>query len=179
MRPPESFLCQSIRSLQSMLRVIAENDSNFMSIVPDGIYGPDTRNAVTRFQQNHALSATGVTNQETWDAVVEQYEHAIVEQDSAQPLEIILNPNEVMHKGDENANLYLVQAMLRVIADGYRCLTPPEATGILDDATGLALEAFQQMCGLPMTGDLDKNTWRHLALHYPKAADRCNGNKQK
>lgn len=179
MRPEETFLCQPIRSLQTMLRAIAENDSDYMSVVPDGIYGPDTLNAVTRFQQNNALSATGVTNQETWDAIVEKFNHSMLEQNRAEPLEITMNPNEVMHTGDENANIYLVQAMLQVIGNGYQCLNPPDATGVLDNATALALESFQEMCGLPMTGDLDKTTWKHLALQYPKAADRCNSRKQK
>ena len=42
MRPSESFLGQPIRSLQTMLRVIAENDPSHVRIVPDGIYGPES-----------------------------------------------------------------------------------------------------------------------------------------
>ena len=41
MRPPESFLNQPIRSLQTMLRVIAENNPAHERIIPDGIYGPE------------------------------------------------------------------------------------------------------------------------------------------
>ena len=46
MRPPESFVGQPIRSLQTMLRVIAENDPSHPTLVPDGIYGPETVDAV-------------------------------------------------------------------------------------------------------------------------------------
>ena len=42
MKPEESFLSQPIRSLQTMLRVIAEDDPSHVRIVPDGIYGPET-----------------------------------------------------------------------------------------------------------------------------------------
>ena len=42
MKPGESFVGQPIRALQTMLRVIAENDPSHMTLIPDGIYGPDT-----------------------------------------------------------------------------------------------------------------------------------------
>ena len=42
MRPLSSFVGQPIRSLQTMLRVIAEDDPTHLRIVPDGIYGPET-----------------------------------------------------------------------------------------------------------------------------------------
>ena len=46
MRPLSSFVGQPIRSLQTMLRVIAEDDPTHLRIVPDGIYGPETTAAV-------------------------------------------------------------------------------------------------------------------------------------
>ena len=47
MRPTESFVGQPIRALQAMLRVIAEDDPSHPSLVPDGIYGPETMAAVS------------------------------------------------------------------------------------------------------------------------------------
>ena len=51
MRPLSSFVGQPIRSLQTMLRVIAEDDPSHLRIVPDGIYGPETTAAVSTFQR--------------------------------------------------------------------------------------------------------------------------------
>ena len=50
MRPLSSFVGQPIRSLQTMLRVIAEDDPSHLRIVPDGIYGPETTAAVSTFR---------------------------------------------------------------------------------------------------------------------------------
>ena len=83
MRKPESFIGQPIRSLQTMLRVIAENDAVHETVIPDGIYGPETLSAVSTFQRLHGLPVTGVTDNRTWDAVVEIYESALVEQQEA------------------------------------------------------------------------------------------------
>ena len=51
MRPKESFVGQPIRSLQTMLRVLAEDDRTLPTVVPDGIYGPETITAISAFQR--------------------------------------------------------------------------------------------------------------------------------
>lgn len=171
MRPPESFIGQPVRSLQTMLRVIAENTSGMESLIPDGIYGPETVRTVSVFQSNHGLPVTGVTDQQTWEAIVAVYEPALVEQDRAQNLEIILNPGQIIRKGERHPNIYLVQAILKVLSDMYGSIGQVAVTGILDDATEDALFSFQLLSSLPATGQLDKHTWKHLALQYPLAAN--------
>lgn len=171
MRPPESFIGQPIRSLQTMLRVIAENDPSHVRIIPDGIYGPETVQAVSTFQRKHGLPVTGVTDQDTWEAVVAIYEPALVEQDAAYGLDIILNPGQVIRKGERNPHLYLVQGMLLVLAEAYKSIGKPSMNGLLDESTADALSSFQALSGLPMTGNLDKHTWKHLVLQYPLAAN--------
>ena len=79
MRPGESFIGQPIRSLQTMLQVIAENDSSHPPLIPDGIYGPDTVKAVSVFQRKHGLPVTGVTDLATWEAIHAVYAPALVE----------------------------------------------------------------------------------------------------
>lgn len=170
MRPPESFLGQPIRSLQTMLRVLAEDGSKYLTVIPDGIYGPETMAAVTNFQRIHGLPPTGITDQDTWEAVVAEYEPALIRRSSAQPLHIILNPGQVIRKGERHPHVYLVQALLSVLADTWESIAKPESTGILDEATSDALASFQMLSGLSMTGHLDKQTWKHLALQYPMAA---------
>lgn len=171
MRPPESFIGQPIRSLQTMLRVIAEDDPSHMRIIPDGIYGPETMNAVSTFQRIHGLPITGITDQNTWETIVAVYDPALIRQQSAYPLDIILNPGQVVRKGERNPHLYLVQAMLTVMADIYKSIGIPSQSGLLDDSTADSLASFQALSGLPMTGNLDKQTWKHLVLHYPLAAN--------
>lgn len=167
MRPHESFLGQPIRALQTMLRVIAENDDSYLPVIPDGIYGPETVQAISVFQRNHGIPVTGMTDQDTWEAVVAVFEPAVIEQDSAQNLEIILNPGQVIRKGERHPHLLLAQAMLVSLAEAYESISQPSVTGLLDEATADSLASFQALSGLPMTGHLDKHTWKHLALQYP------------
>ena len=173
MKPEESFLSQPIRSLQTMLRVLAEHDPQHETLIPDGIYGPATVSAVSKFQRIHGLPVTGVTDQNTWEQIVAEYEPALIHIDEAEPLHIILEPNEVIRRGQRHPNIYLVQAILAVLEEAYQSIGPVDHTGILDDPTYLALSNFQNMNGLPRTGHLDKRTWKALALHYPHAARRA------
>ena len=177
MRPEETFINQPIRSLQTMLRVIAEDRPEYLSIIPDGIYGPDTVSAVSRFQINHGLPVTGITNQETWDTITRTYEESIIEQAEAEALWITLNPGQIYRKGESAPNLYLVQAILTVMSEFCSGVARPSFNGILDEATEDSISSFQQLNGIPMTGRLNKKTWKSLALHYPQAAKLYNKRK--
>lgn len=170
MRPNESFVGQPIRSLQTMLRVLSERDDRYTPIIPDGVYSPQTMSAVSNFQRQHGLPITGITDQETWEAIVAEYEPALIHVDEAQVVEIILNPNEVIRKGQSSPYLYIAQAMLLVLSQVYGTGIPSQS-GVLDEATADALASFQALNNLPMTGNLDKVTWKHLALHFPLAAN--------
>ena len=171
MRPNESFIGQPIRSLQTMLRVIAEHDPAHQTVVPDGIYGPQTAAAVAAFQRLHGLPVTGVADQNTWENIVEVYEPALIHVSTAYPLNIVLNPNQVIRKGEQHPHVDLVQAMLTTLSDVYESVGKPTRSGILDEPTMDALSSFQGLNNLPMTGQLDKRTWKHLALHYPLAVN--------
>lgn len=181
MRPPESFITQPVRSLQTMLRIIAQEDVRQPSLIPDGIYGNQTIRAVTAFQRNNGLPATGVADQATWEAIVSVYEPAAVRIGPAQPLEIILEPGEVLRRGNRSANIYVLQAVLQILSDAYSSITPPSHTGVLDDATVVSIQTFQELSGLPQTGEADKVTWKQLALHYPLASNnrRFAGEKER
>ncbi len=171
MRPPESFIAQPIRSLQTMLRVIAQEDPKQPSLIPDGIYGSQTIAAVSAFQRNHGLPVTGITDQNTWETIVAMYEPALTRVGQAEVVEIILDPGHVIRRGDREPNLYLIQAILLVLSQTYSSITPPSQSGTLDEATAASIESFQALSGLPQTGNVDKVTWKHLAIQYPLASN--------
>lgn len=171
MRPRESFISQPVRSLQTMLRVIGEDLGQATTVIPDGFYGQQTRGAVSSFQRQHGIPVTGVTNQDTWERIVSEYGPALVRVGPAEPLQLILNPNQVIRKGESHPYLYLVQSMLLALAQIYGSIGLVELTGILDQLTAQSLSDFQSLSSLPTTGELDKITWKHLARQYPLAVN--------
>ena len=152
MRPAESFIEQPIRSLQTMLRVIAEDDTRIPTIIPDGIYGPTTMQTVAAFQRIYSLPITGITDQNTWDKIVEAYDDAVIRIGPAEVIEIIMEPGEVFRIGDSNAYIYLLQSILVQLSKENPTISPPDHNGVLDNPTSEALAAFQLLAGLPPTG---------------------------
>lgn len=173
MRPPESFVGQPIRSLQTMLQVIAQNNDGYTSVIPDGIYGPETMQAVAVFQRKHLLPVTGIADLTTWEAIVPIYDLSLTKQNSAVPIEVVWNPDNVIKAGGSNPNLFLAQGMLAVLSEVYHSVSKPALTGILDEITADSLSSFQMLAGLPMTGNLDRATWTHLSRQYPLAANQA------
>ena len=166
MRPDESFVSQPIRSLQTMLRVLSEDDPSLPPLVPDGIYGPETVTAVSAFQRRNGLSATGNADQLTWEAIVRAYEPALIRVGKASPIEIIMDPGKVYALGDSSPYLYLMQSMLLFLSQLHPSIETPSHSGTLDSSTSEALAGFQLLAGLPPTGELDKITWKYLVNQF-------------
>lgn len=170
MKPTESFIEQPVRSLQTMLRVIAEADSSLPSIIPDGIYGQETISAVSAFQRKYHIPVTGITDQNTWNQIVSVYENAVIIIDKAEPIEIIFDPGEIFKYGDRNPYIYLLQSILIHLATDARSIVKPNHTGIFDTETEKALREFQKLSDLPQTGQLDRITWKNLSRQFTSSA---------
>ena len=73
MRSERDFLGLPIHSLQVMLREISYCDHNIPCLIPDGIFGEETLEAVMRFQRQSGRPVTGRVDNGTWDAIVTAY----------------------------------------------------------------------------------------------------------
>ncbi len=64
----------AVFEIQSELRHISkENDRIRPVLIPDGIYGEETRLAVISFQHFVGIQETGIVDCETWEAVFGRY----------------------------------------------------------------------------------------------------------
>ena len=171
MRPPESFVGQPVRSLQTMLRVIGEDTGQDRTVIPDGFYGNNTRDAVSEFQRSRGLPSTGIADEDTWQRIVTEYPDALTRVGPAEPLQLILNPGQVIRAGESHPYLFLIQAILTALEEDYGSIPAPPTTGVLDMPTADSISTFQRLSQLPETGEVDKITWKHLARHYPLAVN--------
>lgn len=170
MRPGESFVQQPVRSLQTMLRVIAEDDPTLPTVIPDGIYGPATMIAVTAFQRRAGIPVTGIADENTWTRITESYEPALIRVGKAEPIEILLEPGEVIVIGQSSPYVFLLQGILAQLSTDHKTIRYPDLTGTLDAETSDSLRAFQLLAGLPVTGTLDRVTWKHLVRQFTLSA---------
>lgn len=163
------FLGRSVTSLQTMLRVIALHDPTCPTVIPDGIYGQQTAQAVTVHQKRGGLPQTGITDFATWQAICAAYQAAVVEVEPAAPLDIVMNPNQVILAGSDNLHVLLVQAMLQTLHEIYYNVDACALTGACDEQTVRAIRSLQHCCGMPESGILDKRLWQLLAGLYHQA----------
>jgi len=64
---------EKVRLLQTMLAALAQRISGLQPLIPDGVYGPATANAVRVFQRYAQLPVSGDTGILTWNAVLNTY----------------------------------------------------------------------------------------------------------
>lgn len=164
MKSENSLQIQPIKSLQIMLRSLMLTNHEPCRIIPDGVYGRETTAAVASFQKQHGLPATGNTDQETWDGIVQEYENATVEAAPLYPVQAQLPLH--LRSDEESSCIQMAQCMLRALSKRFQCIPVLNITGCQDPDTCKCILAFQNICGLKPTGELNKMTWKHLVLQH-------------
>ena len=165
MNTPVNYVGQPIRSLQTMLRTIAHADKTLLKLVPDGIYGPNTVQAVREFQRQNNLPVTGETDNATWNRLVAVY---TVQSPSVLPaaqVAIRWTPNRTLAAGRRN-----IQSMLRSLARFYANAPALTVTGVHDAPSVAAIKWLQKLAALPPTGEIDQTTWAYLSGLYTLAS---------
>ena len=62
-----------IHNLQVFLRTISRKYPDIPDVIPDGVYGDATVNAVEAFKEKFMLGGDGSVEFDTWDKIVEIY----------------------------------------------------------------------------------------------------------
>ena len=75
-------------------------------------------------------------------------------------------PGYELTEGASGAKVQQMQEQLNVIADAYPALPKIAADGIYGPATRAAVEKFQSVFGLPVTGVVDYRTWYKISELY-------------
>lgn len=163
---PENYIGLPIRSLQTMLRVLAAVDARYQTVVPDGIYGEKTASAVSQFQRLNALPVTAQTDQNTWNRIVDAFlrQGAVVL--PAAPLSIVWQPRQTIRPGQRNGHLFLIQSMFLALRRFYPAMPEAAVTGTHDAPSVEATKWLQGKSGLSPDGVIDQTTWLYLTSLY-------------
>lgn len=154
-----------ISGLQQDLRVIHNKYNDILPKI-SGVYDSSTEDAVKRFQQRFGLPITGQTDLNTWDRIV--HESNLIRSQKAIPLAVRVFPNAAYTAtlGDQGRFIYILQAILNGISSRFSYLPSVEYTGTYDNATQDFVKSLQKNAGLPITGNLNADTWNAIAFLY-------------
>ena len=77
-----------------------------------------------------------------------------------------LYPGYVLSEGQQSADVEALQSYLSFIADYYNAVPKIPVTGYFGEQTRAAVEEFQRLFGLPVTGFVGAVTWYQIATQY-------------
>ncbi len=168
----DPILNAPVESLQLMLRALSFLHPEIPRIIPDGVYGDSTKNAVSAFQRLYGHPVTGEADHETFLGLVAAYDLAMALLDPpASP--VVLFPAElIIQKNQSHPHVFLAQAMMTALSPIYADLPSTALTGRIDEPTERNLRTIQTASSLPINGRLDLRTYDMLSRLYRANFDR-------
>ncbi len=153
--------------IQTELNRISQNYPAIPKVSPvDGIFGVQTENAVTQFQQIFDLTPDGIVGPATWYALVRYYvavtDLAELRSEGQRFYANSWATTDPIEQGDQGIKVEQLQYMLRVLAAYIPKIPPIEIDGIFGSATRDAVLAAQGWFGLSRTGIVDFDTWEAI-----------------
>ncbi len=163
---------EDVRELQDYLRRLAVNYPRLPVLAADGIFGPETREAVASFQELFGLPPTGEADGDTWVALREEYRRLTYSETLPRELRPFKVGEPFVQVGDSGNMVFLLQVILNALAEGYANLLGVTVNGRFDNETETALRRLQEAFGIEQHGRLDRRTWDRAALLYNDYAAR-------
>ncbi|MBE6768671.1 MAG: hypothetical protein E7549_07165 [Ruminococcaceae bacterium] len=155
-----------VREVQEYLRVLAGAYPRIPLLSVDGIYGPETTEAVEAFQTLFALPVTGEVDGEIWACLREEYRRLVYPTTLPRGIYPFKAGEPFLQLGDSGATVTLLQVMLDTVALHYENLHRVPPSGQFDAVTERAVRQAQQVFGFLPHGQLDRRTWDRLAHTY-------------
>lgn len=152
--------------LQDSLRFLARYDPDLPLITADGVFGSETKNAVTAFQQKYNLPPSGEADEETWNTIREEFRRQKALRSAPNLLTAFPGVLHTVEPGNTDDTVLFIQIILRALARTFLDFTFVSLTGTYDPPTQTEIRRFQRRVLLPETGVTDKLTWDQLANTY-------------
>ena len=156
----------NIESLQMMLRNIAGEIDDVATVVPDGIFGPQTLESVQSFQQKYGLEPTGVVDFDTWNKIVDVSQAIDDATNPGRPVLAFDESNDEILPGQSPIELYVIQAMMKALSREIDDLVDLEVTGTHDIPSVNAVKKIQISMGLEDDGIITIEFYNNLSQLY-------------
>ena len=172
-----------VRTIKNELNRIRRNYPAIPSIDTNtSVFDGDTEEAVKAFQRIFNLTPDGVVGKATWYqikriyAAVKRLSEPTSEGLTIPEIERVFRTN--LRIGDSGVEVEALQYYLAFLGYFYPQLPPIPINGFFDELTRDAVFAFQNEYGLPVTGEVDLNTYYNIARQYRNAVADLPANYQ-
>ena len=156
-----------VQLLQYFLAVVGEYYDQLPRWQPnqlDGVFGPQTREAVTAYQRMMGLPETGAVDRTTWNELLSTYQSILAARPEQEWLQELAGLPEIfLVEGMRGEEVRRAQQVINIIARAYPEVPTVGVDGIFGPATRDAVSVVQALVGLPATGAIGPLTWEYMA----------------
>ncbi|MBQ8431403.1 MAG: peptidoglycan-binding protein [Clostridia bacterium] len=154
----------AISQLQRFLRRVFFDDPSVRPPPVDGIFERDTEVALRAFQRAQGLPETGRADQATWERLFDAYRAALALTFLPEPVELFpaIPSDYALRPGSRGFVVTALQYMLGELQYNYDSFPPALINGEYDETTARTVRRFQELNGLPITGETDRLTWNRV-----------------
>lgn len=155
---------EAVRTLQLQLVRIAINYPSIPLITADGVFGPDTTQAVRKFQQIFNLTQDGIVGKGTWYQISRIYVGIkklaeLTSEGERSDYGIQEYPGTPLRRGSQGIEVVELQYYLSIIAEYNENISQLSIDGRYGASTEQAVRNFQKEYVLPVDGVVGKVTW--------------------
>lgn len=153
---------QAVLSTKNALNAISVNFTAIPKIYPvNSEFDESLEAAVREFQNIFNLSVTGIIDKATWYEIRKIYASVrkLAEITAEMPQPEAIPPIEVIEYFEVVPIVQLVQYFLNVLSAYYDSIPAVDINGMLNIQTRNSIREFQKTFNLPVTGDIDNETW--------------------
>lgn len=158
---------REIYDLQNMLYVISRFENGNPDVLPDGIHGEKTTQAITKFQLNNGIEPSGNADFETWDAISRKHNEVLINRSRPAHIHFFkIDEIPLLKKGDNSDAVVLVQMLFRKLSNDFSGYYNGEISGVFDEITENNVKEFQRINLLEPHGQVNRETWDRIAMYY-------------
>jgi peptidoglycan hydrolase-like protein with peptidoglycan-binding domain len=160
-----------VRQIQIRLNRISDNYPSIPKIaLPDGVFSFDTEDAVRQFQEIFSLPADGIVGKSTWYAIQFIY-NAVkklneINSEGIELSEVTQQYPGATVLGDTGLGVQNIQYLISYLSQYYSTIPAVAIDGSYGRNTADAVRSVQRTFDLPVTGEVDFNTWDVMYRTY-------------
>ena len=156
-----------VTTVQYYLSIIAYFNGALQPVPRSGTFGPETVEAVERFQAFYGLPVTGVVDINTWNTITRIYTETVAAlPEGYQGNNAKLYPGFFLSEGMRNQSVSDLQTYLSLISSRIPEIPSVSVTGYYGPQTEEAVLAFQRLFGITESGAVGPVTWATIANQY-------------
>ena len=163
------YVSKPIRSIQESLRRIAQSEGSIPPVIPDGVFGEQTRAAVLAFQENRGLPTTGRIDLVTWEAITARHREIVKAENPPRPAGLYPSADFTIQVGESNVHLFSITGVLAGLAARFPQLGHVDQGDTYTVLTQGVVKNLQASFGVAEDGVITKAFWDLIGSLYEAA----------